>query len=175
MLTSAIQEKIAAWNTERDEIQNRIAALNSEKREAAVAVQAALKEKNIDGIIAARQVAAQLDQEIEALKMIAVEVAKVPPVDHNTFTQEYAEFFAHHIQTLDKAHAVLATRLTELESLYLTYEAAHGRYVAELKSWQDLAAKIGVDRPTELRNQILNPAHGDIKRAVSKLRVTGGF
>lgn len=175
MLSASIREKLAAWNTERDEIQNRIAALNGEKREAQATVQAALKEKDVDAIITARQVAAQLDQEIEALKMIAVEVAKVPPVDHNTFTQEYAEFFAHHIQTLDKAHTVLAARLSELEALYSTYEAAHGRYVAELKSWQDLAAKIGVDRPTELRNQILNPAHGDIKRAVSKLRVTGGF
>lgn len=176
MLTTLIQEKLAGWARERDEIQNRIAALKGEKREAVVAVKAALKEKNTDGIIAARQVEVQLDQEIEALNMIAAENSKAPPVDHETFMREYGEFYAQQMQILGKAYRDIADRLTKLESdSYYNYDHAYQQYVMQMKSWQDLAVKIGIAQPGELRSQVLNPAHNDIKKAISRLRVTGGL
>lgn len=176
MLSAVIKEKLAARATELDEIQGRIAGLNGEKREAAAAVQAALKEKNTDGIVAARQIEVQLDQEIEALKMIAAEIAKVSPVDRDLFQAEYAEFHAQQMQILNKAYRDIADQLSKLDTdLYYNYDQAYQQYVAQLNPWQNLAAKIGADRPHELRSQVVNPAHGDIKRALARLRATGGF
>lgn len=176
MLSAVIKEKLAARATELDEIQNRIAALTDEKREAAAAVQAALKEKNTDGIVAARQVEDQLAREIEALEMIVDEIVKVPAVDRKVFQQEYAEFNAQQMQILNKAYRDITDQLSRLDTdLYYNYDQAYQQYVAQLNPWQNLAAKIGADRPAELRSQILNPAHKDIKRVLARLRMTGGI
>ena len=175
MMSTLIQEKMAGWAMERDEIQKRIAALHGEKREAAAAAQAALKAKDTDGIIAARQVEAQLDQEIEALKMIAAEIAKAPPVDHDTFQEEYAEFNAQQMQALDKWHNNIKDRLQALEDSYYNYEQACQHYIAQLRPWQKLAEEIGIRKPCESWSQVLNPAHRDVKKAVSRLRMTGGI
>lgn len=176
MLTAAIKEKMVGWNKELDEIRERINSLNGAKREGQTAVQAALKGRNAEELVSARADLARVNEEIEALKLIEVEIAKSHPVGHETFRQEYAEFFAQQMQILNKAYRDIADQLSKLDTdLYYNYDQAYQQYVAQLKPWQNLAEKIGVDRPAEFRSQILNPAHGDIKRALAKLRVTGGI
>ena len=176
MLSASIREKLAARATELDDIQNRIAALTDEKRGATAAVQAALKEKNADGIIAARQVEDQLGREIEALGMIANEIARTPAVDREVFQQEFAEFNAQQKQILNKAYAAIMDQISRLDSdRYYDYEQTYQQYVAQLIPWQNLAAKIGANQPAELRSQILNPTHKEIRRVIARLRTTGGI
>ena len=168
MLSAAIQEKLTAWAAERDEIQNRIAGLNGEKREAAAAVQAAVEQKIVDEIIAARQNEARLDEQIQALKLVQAEIAKGHPVDHDVFQTEYAGFFVEQKEILDEKFGALIIGMSKLESLYTAYGTAYQQYKTLLSQWQSLAVQIGLDKPVELGDKTLNPEHSNLKRALTQ-------
>lgn len=133
MLTAAIKEKMVGWNKELDEIRERINSLNGAKREGQTAVQAALKGRNAEELVSARADLARVNEEIEALKLIEVEIAKSHPVGHDLFWAEYAEFFAQQQGGLDETYSKITAGLAELETAYHNYDGVYQRYLAQLR------------------------------------------
>lgn len=175
MLTEKIQAALAAREKETSEIRERINDLAASRKEAAAAVRAALKEKNMDGIVEARRQEDRIEQELAALKMIETEINRARLVDHETFRQEYAEFFAQQQGDLDETYSKITAGLAELETAYHNYDGVYQRYLAQLRAWQDLAGKIGLVKPTELQNKTNSAGHRSAKNALTMLRPTGGF